>query len=110
MAVTERFREIGTMKCLGALDRFIMRLFLLEAFMQGLAGSCAGSLIGAAFALVTSLFLFGSITLTSLPFMQLVQTILTATAIGCFLSLAGVIFPAIKAARMQPVEAMRIDE
>jgi putative ABC transport system permease protein len=27
MAVTERFREIGTMKCLGALDRFVLRLF-----------------------------------------------------------------------------------
>jgi len=36
MAVTERFREIGTMKCLGALDRFVLRLFILEAGMQGL--------------------------------------------------------------------------
>ena len=36
MSVTERFREIGTMKCLGALDRFIVRLFVLEALMQGL--------------------------------------------------------------------------
>ncbi len=35
MAVTERFREIGTMKCLGALDRFVLRLFILEAGMQG---------------------------------------------------------------------------
>lgn len=39
MAVTERFREIGTMKCLGALDRFILRLFILESGMQGLAGA-----------------------------------------------------------------------
>ena len=30
MSVTERFREIGTMKCLGALDGFVVRLFLLE--------------------------------------------------------------------------------
>ncbi len=36
MSVTERFREIGTMKCLGALDRFIVRLFVLEALDAGL--------------------------------------------------------------------------
>ena len=36
MAVTERFQEIGTMKCLGALDRFVVRLFLLESGFQGL--------------------------------------------------------------------------
>ena len=41
MAVTERFREIGTMKCLGALDRFVLRLFILESGMQG-AGRRAG--------------------------------------------------------------------
>ena len=51
MAVTERFREIGTMKCLGALDRFILRLFLLEASMQGIAGASLGALAGGLFAL-----------------------------------------------------------
>lgn len=110
MAVTERFREIGTMKCLGALDRFILRLFLLEAFIQGLAGSGSGAILGAFFALISSFFLFGTITLANLPFLQLTLTTLTATAIGCFLSLAGVIYPAFKAARMQPVEAMRVEE
>lgn len=110
MAVTERFREIGTMKCLGALDRFILRLFLLEAFIQGLAGSCSGAFIGLLFALTSSFFLFGSLVLANLPFTKLFQTMLTAIAIGCFLSLVGVIYPAFKAARMQPVEAMRVEE
>ena len=110
MAVTERFREIGTMKCLGALDRFILRLFLLEALMQGLAGSCAGAFLGAFFALISSFFLFGNLALSNIPFWQLFMTILLSTAIGCFLSLVGVIYPAFKAARMQPVEAMRIEE
>jgi putative ABC transport system permease protein len=54
MAVTERFREIGTMKCLGALDRFILRLFLLEAGMQGVVGAMAGAMMGAMFSLVNS--------------------------------------------------------
>jgi len=110
MAVTERFREIGTMKCLGALDRFILRLFLLEAFIQGLTGSAAGALCGAVFAVISSCVLFGTAALSNLPFGRLLMTILTATAVGCFLSLIGVVYPAFKAARMQPVEAMRVEE
>ena len=46
MAVTERFREIGTMKCLGALDGFVVRLFLLESGFQGFSGALIGALIG----------------------------------------------------------------
>ncbi len=110
MAVTERFREIGTMKCLGALDRFIMRLFLLEALMQGLAGSCSGAVAGLLFAVVSSFFLFGSLAFANFPFLQICLAMLTAVAIGCFLSLAGVVYPAFKAARMEPVEAMRVEE
>ncbi|HIM09210.1 TPA: FtsX-like permease family protein, partial [Candidatus Poribacteria bacterium] len=45
MSVTERFREIGTMKCLGALDGFIVRLFLLESAFQGFVGALIGALI-----------------------------------------------------------------
>jgi hypothetical protein len=110
MAVTERFREIGTMKCLGALDRFIIRLFLLEALMQGLAGSCSGALVGLLFALTSSFFLFGTMAFANFPVLQIFLTMLTATAIGCFLSLVGVVYPAFKAARMEPVEAMRVEE
>ncbi|PIP16567.1 MAG: hypothetical protein COX46_01465, partial [bacterium (Candidatus Ratteibacteria) CG23_combo_of_CG06-09_8_20_14_all_48_7] len=43
MSVNERSREIGTMKCLGALNRFIMEIFLIESALQGLIGSIAGS-------------------------------------------------------------------
>ena len=110
MAVTERFREIGTMKCLGALNRFILRLFMLEAFIQGLAGSSAGAFLGAVFAVISSTFLFGPIVLSSLPFSQVGTTMAMATATGCFLSLIGVTYPAIKAATMEPVEAMRVEE
>jgi len=110
MAVTERFREIGTMKCLGALNHFILRLFMLEALIQGLAGSCAGALIGAIFAVISSAFLYGPIVFSSLPFAQVGTTIIIASATGCFLSLVGVIYPAIKAANMEPVEAMRVEE
>jgi putative ABC transport system permease protein len=110
MAVTERFREIGTMKCLGALDSFILRLFLLEAFIQGLIGAAAGAVVGALFAVFSSAFQFGTHVFAVLPLGGLAMTILTATATGCLLSLVGVVYPAVKAARMAPVEAMRVEE
>src|SRR5215207_9369918 len=48
MSVTERFREIGTMKCLGALDGFIVKLFLLESLFQGFVGTVLGVILGLA--------------------------------------------------------------
>jgi hypothetical protein len=109
MAVTERFREIGTMKCLGALDRFILGLFLMEASMQGIAGASLGALAGGLFALAGSLLRFGTVAITRLPWSAVAFSLLTATVTGCLLSLVGVLYPAIVAARMQPVEAMRAE-
>jgi hypothetical protein len=110
MAVTERFREIGTMKCLGALDRFILRLFILEAGMQGLAGAGTGALIGAVFSLFNGWLRFGTVALASVSWASLFFSIIMATVVGCLLSLLGVLYPALVAARMQPVEAMRVEQ
>ncbi len=110
MAVTERFREIGTMKCLGALDRFVLRLFLLEAGMQGVVGAAAGAVGGALFALLNGLILFGRQAIFLLPVNELMLSLAAATAAGCLLSLIGVSYPAWVAARMQPVEAMRVEQ
>ena len=110
MAVTERFREIGTMKCLGALDRFILRLFVLEAGMQGLAGAAIGAAVGGLFAVLNAWIAFGSLALRVLPTGAVVASILWATLVGIALSLLGVLYPAAVAARMQPVEAMRVEQ
>jgi len=110
MAVTERFREIGTMKCLGALDGFVLRLFILEAGMQGLAGSAAGALTGAAFALAGGLVRYGDPALQHIAVIEVAASIAEATGIGIGLSLLGVWYPAWVAARMQPVEAMRVEQ
>ncbi len=110
MAVTERFREIGTMKCLGALDRFILRLFILESGMQGLAGAGAGALAGAVFALVGALLRYGFVSMTTVSWGAVIASVGIAIAVGCLLSLIGVLYPAIVAARMQPVEAMRVEQ
>ncbi|UCD91354.1 MAG: FtsX-like permease family protein [Desulfobacterales bacterium] len=110
MAVTERFREIGTMKCLGALDRFILRLFLIESGMQGVVGAGTGALIGAFCALVNAFLRFGLKAVTAAIWQDVAVSISIATGIGLLLSLMGVLYPAILAARMQPVEAMRVEQ
>lgn len=109
MAVTERFREIGTMKCLGALDRFIWQLFILEAGMQGLAGAAIGAAGGGIVALAGGVFRFGFQMLTVVPWVDVALSVMSAIGIGCLLSLIGVLYPAIVAAGMQPVEAMRVE-
>ena len=110
MSVTERFREIGTLKCLGALDRFIVRIFVIEAGMQGLTGAVSGAILGAIGAILTSLIRFGPSSFSFIPFADVWLTMLYAVCIGTFLSLLGVLYPAIVASRMQPVEAMRVEQ
>jgi ABC-type lipoprotein release transport system permease subunit len=98
------------MKCLGALDRFVLRLFLLEAGMQGLAGSVIGALLGGAFALIAALLRFGARGLQHTAALDVLASLSAAAGIGVLLSLVGVIYPAWVAARMQPVEAMRVEQ
>jgi putative ABC transport system permease protein len=109
MAVTERFREIGTMKCLGALDRFILRLFLLEAGIQGAMGSLVGAILGAVAAVLWGAVGYGAAAVSYLPVGSVITTLFHAVLVGCGLSLIGVLYPAVVAARMEPVEAMRTD-
>ena len=110
MSVTERFREIGTMKCLGALDSFIVRIFILEAAMEGFSGSLAGALLGGMTAFLATLFRFGSDTFSFLPWQAITSSIFISVLTGIGLSLFGVLYPAIMAARMQPVDAMRVEQ
>jgi putative ABC transport system permease protein len=110
MSVTERFREIGTLKCLGALDRFIVRIFVIEATMQGLAGGVVGALLGTLVAFTASIIRFGLSSASFMPWSDIGTTMLYAVCTGTGLSLLGVLYPAIVASRMQPVEAMRVEQ
>jgi len=109
MSVTERFSEIGVMKCLGALDSMILKLFLLEAAMQGIFGAAIGAVTGFVFSLVTGFFRFGPMALSGLSLTDALGSVGLATLGGCSLSLIGVLYPALLAARMEPINAIRAE-
>jgi len=109
MSVTERFREIGTMKCLGALDSFIVKLFLLESTFQGSAGTSIGILIGFLLTLGLALIDYGTYVFNYFPAIGILKSALAALVVGTLLSLVGAMLPAYRAAKMEPVEAMRSD-
>jgi predicted lysophospholipase L1 biosynthesis ABC-type transport system permease subunit len=102
MSVTERYKEIGTIKCLGALDNFIVKMFLIESGLLGLVGSAIGALIGAIFMLATG---FGA--LGKLNWMQLLISYGICLILGTVLSIVAAVPPAIRAAKMPPADAMR---
>ena len=110
MSVTERYREIGTMKCLGALDSFIIRLFLLESVFQGTSGTIVGTVLGFLLILVHTLLLYGLVTVKAFPVQWILVYGAISIVVGFLLSVFGAILPAYRAAKMQPVEAMRVEE
>ena len=100
MSVTERYREIGTIKCLGASDGFIVKVFFLEAVLLGLLGSSMGSLAGAGLvALVTR----------GLGFEPFLLVLAKSIALGLVLTVLSAIAPAIQAARMPAAAALRVE-
>lgn len=107
MAVIERSREIGTMKCLGALDRFVMELFLLEAMIHGIGGSIFGSLIGVLIMTLVYIIQYKKIILSIFPFLQLLKYMGISIILGTGLAVIGALYPAIVSARMEPAEAIR---
>src|SRR5688572_5545452 len=74
MSVTERFREIGTMKCLGALDGFIIKLFLLESLFQGVVGTVIGVIVGLALSLVSVTASYGRFAWENVPVGALISS------------------------------------
>jgi putative ABC transport system permease protein len=109
MSVTERFAEIATMKCLGALDGFLMQMFLFESLMQGLVGATAGVVLGLAIALGRGLAAYGAMAWTPMPWPDIVLGGVLSFIVGLVLSVIAGVGPALAVARLAPMEAMRIE-
>jgi putative ABC transport system permease protein len=106
MSVTERYKEIGTMKCLGALDNFIVKLFLIESGLLGFFGSLSGAIIGALFVILTR---FGAVFNGNFDWLRLLMYVGVCIALGTVLSIIAALGPAMRASKMPPADAMRTE-
>lgn len=107
MSVTERSREIGTMKCLGALDRFVMELFLLESLVHGIVGSVIGALAGVLIMILVYLGQYKGLIIRIFPLLAVSKYVALSVILGTTLAVIGALYPAYVSARMEPAEAMR---
>ena len=105
--VTKRFREIGTMKCLGAFEQSILALFMMDSIILGGTGALAGAILGAALALLSAVVTHGTAVVTGTMIAWLLGAVGVTVVTVVLLSAAGAIYPAWKASRMLPVAAMR---
>lgn len=110
MAVTERVKEIGTLKCLGATDQFIVRAYFIESTVQGICGAGLGALLGLLVAIGASVSIYGGYTFSAFPIMGILGSLGLSLVAGSVLSILAAIIPAYLAAKKQPVEALRVEE
>jgi ABC-type antimicrobial peptide transport system permease subunit len=102
VSVTERTREIGLRMAVGASARDILRQFLVEAVVLCLAGGVVGILLGrGASATITALLHWS--TIPSLP------AVIAAVAVSVTVGIVFGYYPAWKASRLDPIEALRYE-
>lgn len=102
VSVTERTREIGTRKALGATTRTILIQFLMEAIILSLIGGMIGLTLG----ILLSNLIAGALNIVPIFTLGSVALVLVfSTAVGVFFG----IYPARKAARLNPIDALRFE-
>jgi len=102
VTVTERTREIGLRKALGAKKKLIITQFLIEAIILTFAGGILGTLLGSLVSYIIS-------SLIKLPFTLAVHSIVLALGVSGVIGVVFGWYPAQKAAKLQPIEALRYE-
>jgi putative ABC transport system permease protein len=100
VSVTERTREIGIRLAIGALERQVLSQFLVEAVVLSLFGGLVGILLGLGLALLATRTL-------GVPFLVEPGIVLIAFAFSALVGIVFGYFPARRAARLDPIEALR---
>jgi putative ABC transport system permease protein len=113
VSLIERTREIGILKALGMKSRTVLYIFLTESVIIGLIGAVIGIISGWVLANVVSLFLgrggfIGGGGLTITPLLT-PEVILGALAFGIGVSVVFALYPAWRASKLKPVEALRYE-
>jgi len=113
MAILERRREIGVLKALGASDKDIRQLFFAEAGVMGLVGGAGGVALGWAIGRVIQFGTAYYLRQQQIPAENIwtvpVWLVVSAIAFSLVVSLVAGIYPASRAARLDPVEALRYE-
>ena len=102
VSVTERTREVGVCKALGATRRNIMIQFLTEAVVICQLGGILGIILGVLIGNVVTYLMGGSFLF---PWLWITIAVVTCTVVGLFAGL----YPALKAARLDPIESLRYE-
>jgi len=106
-SVVERTKEIGTMKAIGAQNKDILYIFLIESGLLGLVGGIVGALIGLGGAIGISSLVNNSLG-TNLFIVSINYSLLIgAVALSFFLGIVFGVLPALQASKLKPVEALR---
>lgn len=113
MSILERYREIGIMKAVGATDGDVQRIFLFESAMIGLLGGLFGLVLARAVSLVINEILNGLAAREGVPrvdyFSFPLWLYVAAVVFSILISLVAGIYPTLRAARVDPVVALRHD-
>ena len=102
VSVTERTREIGIMKAVGAQNTDVLQLFLVEAVVLGVVGSLAGIVLGVLGAFAATRYVDLAMTFP-------IEWAGIAVVVGILVGVAAGIYPAWNAARTDPIEALRYE-
>jgi putative ABC transport system permease protein len=111
MAVYERIREIGTVSAMGTLPGQIRTLYMMEGFLLGVIGSAAGIIVSVISVVALNFwplsFDFGRQTGLLLKPSLGAGDVLFTTVVVLIVAVAASLQPAVKASKMEPVEALR---
>lgn len=102
VSVTERTKEIGLLKAIGAKQKDILAQFLIEAIVMTLIGGLIGIILG-----VTGAFVISAI--VNIPFVLSIPAILVATGVSTLVGIIFGFYPARNAAKLSPIDALRYE-
>lgn len=102
VSVTERTKEIGLLKSIGALEKDILTQFLIESVVMTSIGGIIGIFIGIGGAFLISFFV-------KIPFVISIPAVLIAVGVSGFVGIIFGLYPARRAARLSPIDALRYE-